>query len=138
MALKYCPGCGNEDGRLVREKGAGEQGVDRFFCMCLTCGLRTDWYDLYLHGKDEDQTKEKAVKAWQRRPREARSEELAELCGKMRCLMITISKGCKAQSVAARAGRDACKVMQDSIEKILPLARKGGEIVQLEIDREKK
>lgn len=134
MDLKPCPFCGHQAAQLYTQPNAGEGGAARHRIACHQCGALTDFFDEYVHGKDERHTVEKAAKAWNRRSRVARSEELADHVGKLRSLLKTISKGCMAKTKAASEARDCCKQMEEDIDMILHHA-KSHTFVELDVNR---
>jgi Lar family restriction alleviation protein len=129
-----CPFCGHEAAQIYQQPNAGEGGGTRVRVACHECGALSDFFDEYIHGKDINGVIEKAIKAWNRRARIARSEELADHVGKMRSLLQTIAKGTKAKTRAAEAAREALKQLFDDVDLILHHA-KSHEIVPIDVNR---
>jgi hypothetical protein len=94
----------------------------------------SDFVIEFLHASDEEKTKAKAIKIWDRRPRVSRNEALVDLVGEMRSLMETIRQGCRAKTPAAQAARDAVKGLNERLEQVVGIARKI-EVVPLHVDR---
>lgn len=132
--IKPCPFCGHEAAQVYTQPNAGQGGVPRHRVACHQCGALSDFFDSFLHAPNDEQAIEKAIKAWNRRSRVARSEDLAEHVAKLRSLLATISKGCSAKSTLAQAARDACKQMEDDIDLILHHA-KSQQMVEHDVDR---
>lgn len=135
LDLKPCAHCGSSDGpQLYTQPNAGEGGVPRYRIACHNCGTLSDFFDLLIHGSNEETTIEKAVKAWNRRSRIRRSEDLADHVAYMRSLMQTITAGTKAKTKAAANARDAVKAMNEALDLVLHHA-KAQETVEIDVNR---
>jgi len=132
--IKPCPFCGHSAAAVYTQPGAGVGGVPRHRVACHECGALSDFFDTYIHGKDEAATIEKAIKAWNRRSRVARSEDLVDHVAKLRSLLGTISKGCNAKNKLAAEARACCKQMAEDIDLILHHA-KSSEMVEIDVNR---
>jgi len=134
MQLKECPFCGHAAASFVTQPAAGVGGVPRHRAACYQCGALSDFFDEFIHGADRARTLEKVAKAWNRRARVARSEELATHVGTLRKLLRAISRGCCAKTRAADEARICIRQMADEIDMILPKA-KHHDICEIDVNR---
>ena len=132
---KACAHCGHDNMQLYIRPTSGVGGVPRVRVVCPDCGLVGEFYDAFVNARDQAHAEEKAWKFWDMRSRERRSEDLVELIATLRSLLKDVAKGTKAKTVAAKHAHACCKQLQEEIEKILPLAKKGGEVVVHEVNR---
>lgn len=132
--LKPCPFCGHQAAQIFTQLNAGAGGAPRHRVACHQCGALSDFFDEFVHGKNSVSTIEKATKAWNRRSRMARSEELADHVAKLRSLTKTISAGCKAKTKAAEEARACVKQFEEDIDMILHHA-KSHQYVELDVNR---
>lgn len=134
MQLKHCPFCGHEAANFFTQPAAGVGGVPRHRVACHQCGALSDFFDEFIHGRDRARTLEKAAKAWNRRARIARSEELATHVGTLRVVLKEINRGCRGKTRAASDARAAIKQMFDELDMILPKAKEH-EIREIDVNR---
>jgi hypothetical protein len=133
---RECPFCGHSAAAVYTQPSAGEGGVPRHRIACHQCGALSDFFDEYIHGRDAAHTLEKAWKAWNRRARVARSEDLVDLIGTFRSMLKDILAGTKAKTAPAKNAHACAKQLLEDIEKILPLAKRGGEVVEHDVNRQ--
>lgn len=138
--IKHCPFCGHEAAQIYTQPASGQGGVPRHRVACHMCGALSDFFDCFVHGRTMEHTQEKAVKAWNRRARHARNEELADLVGEIRKLLRIALKGCQAKTASADKARDALSQIlgtdktDGKLDMVLPLAKRF-EIKEWDVNR---